>query len=174
MNERLNDEQEYWQQYQDRLTFLKGLVEGTSVESEIAGISRAGFGYRDYQLLQAPGIRLTGQSAGALPQVLIRSQLHSSSELIWWKLGMILGVVVLSGCIYLLTERGWLANWVSHAPMGPLVLLGVLWWTFLAPQAIGIVLILMALVGLVLPDRRFIKVRFHWVNELPKSPPTRT
>lgn len=174
VNERLNDEQEYWQQYQDRLTFLKGLVEGTSVESGIAGISRAGFGYRDYQLLQAPGIRLTGQSAGALPQVLIRSQLHSSSELIWWKLGMILGVVVLSGCIYLLTERGWLANWVSHAPMSPLVLLGVLWWTFLAPQAIGIVLILMALVGLVLPDRRFIKVRFHWVNELPKSPPTRT
>lgn len=81
---------------------------------------------------------------------------------------------MLSGCIYLLTERGWLANWVSHAPMSPLVLLGVVWWTFLTPQAIGIVLIVMALVGLVLPDRRFIKVRFHWAKESPKSPTTRS
>ena len=133
----------------------------------------AGFGYRDYQLLQAPGIRLTGKSAGALPQVLLRSRLHSSSVRIWWQLGVILGVLVLSGCIYLLTERGWLASWVSHAPMSPLVLLGVAWWTFLTPQAIGIALIVMALVGLVLPDRRFIKVRFHWANENPKSPTPR-
>ena len=170
VNERLTVEQEYWQQYQDRLTFLQSLVERTSFESEIAGMFNAGFGYRDYQLLQAPGIRLTGQSVGVLPQVIIRSRLHSSSVLIWWQLGLILGVLVLSGSIYLLTERGWLASWVSQAPMSPLVLLGIVWWTFFTPQSIGIALIVMALVGLVLPDRRFIKVRFHWANENPKSP----
>ena len=74
------------------------------------------------------------------------------------------------GLVYFLTERGWLVNWISQAPMSPLVLLGVLWWTFLAPAVIGLVLILMGITGLIRPDRRFIKVRFDWVRESRQQP----
>ena len=165
VNENLSAEQDYWQKYQTRLQLLQDLKDRNLQKIELGGVPDAGFGYRDYQLLQAPGIRLSGQTAGSLPQVLIRSQLHTSSVLIWWQLGVILGVFMLSGFSYILTERGWLANWVSHAPMSPLVLLGIIWWTFFSPQLIGVVFIMMGLVGLLLPDRRFIKVRFHWVKE---------
>ena len=144
---------------------MQDLADRTIRDLELTGPPQVDFGYRDYQLLQAPGIRLAGYTSGALPQILIRSQLHTSSVLIWWQLGVILGVLLISGFVYVLTECGWLANWVSHAPMSPLVLLGGVWWTFFTPQFVGVVLILMALVRLLLPDRRFIKVRFHWFKE---------
>ena len=165
VNDSLSKEQEYWQKYQSRLQLLQDLEDRTTRDLELTGPPQVDFGYRDYQLLQAPGIRLAGYTSGALSQVLIRSQLHTSSVLIWWQLGVILGVLLISGFVYVLTECGWLANWVSHAPMSPLVLLGGVWWTFFTPQLVGVVLILMALVGLLLPDRRFIKVRFHWLKK---------
>jgi len=165
VNDSLSKEQEYWQKYQSRLQLLQDLEDRTTRDLELTGPPQVDFGYRDYQLLQAPGIRLAGYTPGALSQVLIRSQLHTSSVLIWWQLGVILGVLLISGFVYVLTECGWLANWVSHAPMSPLVLLGGVWWTFFTPQLVGVVLILMALVGLLLPDRRFIKVRFHWLKK---------
>ena len=165
VSDSLSREQEYWQKYQNRLQLLQDLADRSPQNLELSGLPQVDFGYRDYQLLQAPGIRLAGHTSGALSQVLIRSQLHTSSVLIWWQLSVILGVLLISGCVYVLTERGWLANWVSHAPMSPLVLLGVIWWTFFTPQLVGVVLIVMALVGLLLPDRRFIKVRFHGLKE---------
>ncbi|MAT10011.1 MAG: hypothetical protein CMM02_03295 [Rhodopirellula sp.] len=161
VSDSLSREQEYWQKYQNRLQLLQDLADRSPQNLELSGLPQVDFGYRDYQLLQAPGIRLAGHTSGALSQVLIRSQLHTSSVLIWWQLSVILGVLLISGFVYVLTERGWLASWVSHAPMSPLVLLGVIWWTFFTPQLVGVVLIVMALVGLLLPDRRFIKVRFH-------------
>ncbi len=165
VNESLLAEQEYWQKYRDRLQLLDDFEDSERGEVELTDLPDTGFGYRDYQLLQAPGIRLAAMTDGALPQVLIHTQLHSSSVLIWWQLGVILGVLAISVLVYFLTVRGWFTDWVSHAPMSPVVLLGVIWWTFFTPSFIGIALVLVALLRLFVSDGRFIKVRFHWVRE---------
>ncbi len=163
-------EQQYWQSYQDRLQVLTDVESQTESNLTLTGLPEAGFGYRDFQVLQTPGIRLTGHTSGVLSQVLVRAELHSSVSQIWKPLGVVFAIAVSCGVVYFLTEQGWLANWISQAPMSPLVLLGVLWWTFLAPAVIGLVLILMGITGLILPDRRFIKVRFDWVRESHQQP----
>ena len=169
VNADLLAEQQYWQAYRDRLQLLRDLDSGVASEIDLGNRPEAGFGYRDFQVLQSPGVRLTGHASGVLPQILVKAEMDTSSKLVWWQLGIISGLTVVSVCLYYLTERGWIANWVSHAPMSPFVLLGVVWWTFLTPAFIGIGLMLLGLFGLLLPDRRFIKVRFRWVGESQKN-----
>ena len=96
---------------------------------------------------------------GQLRQVVFRGVSATGGDSPWVKLlaiGLICVVMVIA---FWAMRQEWLTHWIALVPLGPPVVLGIVWWLFFASSVLGGLLIALCLIMNMWPNQRFIKIR---------------
>jgi hypothetical protein len=104
-------------------------------------------------------VTVHGVVDGQLRQVVITGVSAISGDSPWWKL-LALGLLcVVMSVTFWAVQQEWLTHWIALVPLGPPVVLGVIWWLFFASSVLGALLIGVCLIMNMCPNHRFIKMR---------------
>lgn len=104
-------------------------------------------------------VTVHGVVDGQLRQVVITGVSAVRGDSPWWKL-LALGLLcVVMAVAFWAVQHEWLTHWIALVPLGPPVVLGVVWWVFFASSVLGGLLIGVCLVMNMCPNHRFIKIR---------------
>ena len=96
---------------------------------------------------------------GQLRQVVLRGESAKAGNSPWVKL-LAIGLICIAMVIgYWAMQQEWLTHWIALVPLGPPVVLGIVWWLFFASSVLGGLLIALCLIMNLWPNQRFIKIR---------------
>ncbi|MBT4694893.1 MAG: hypothetical protein HOB73_16275 [Planctomycetaceae bacterium] len=104
-------------------------------------------------------VTVRGVVDGQLRQVVITGASAIGGDSPWVKLLAITLLCVAMGLAFWAIQQEWLTHWIALVPLGPPVLLGVVWWLFFASGVLGGLLIGVCLIMNMCPSQRFIKTR---------------
>ena len=104
-------------------------------------------------------VTVHGVVDGQLRQVVITGVSTVNGDSPWWKL-LALGLLcVVMAVAFWAVQQKLLTHWIALVPLGPPVVLGVVWWLFFVSSVLGGLLIGVCLVMNMCPNHRFIKMR---------------
>jgi len=96
---------------------------------------------------------------GQLRQVVFRGVSATGGDSPWVKL-LAIGLICVAMVIaFWAMQQEWLTHWIALVPLGPPVVLGIVWWLFFASSVLGGLLIALCLIINMWPNQRFIKMR---------------
>jgi hypothetical protein len=104
-------------------------------------------------------VTVHGVVDGQLRQVVIRGVSAVGGDSPWAKL-LAVGLLCVAMIVtFWAMQQEWLTHWIALVPLGPPVVLGVVWWLFFASSVLGGLLIGVCLIINMWPNQRFIKMR---------------
>jgi len=104
-------------------------------------------------------VTVRGVVDGQLRQVVISGVSAIGGDSPWLKL-LALGLLCVAMAVaFWAMQQEWLTHWIALVPLGPPVVLGVVWWLFFASSVLGGLLIGVCLIMNMWPNQRFIKMR---------------
>ena len=104
-------------------------------------------------------VTVHGVVDGQLRQVVISGVSAVGGDSPWVKL-LAMGLLCVAMAVaFWAMQQEWLTHWIALVPLGPPVVLGVVWWLFFASSVLGGFLIGVCLIINMWPNQRFIKMR---------------
>jgi hypothetical protein len=104
-------------------------------------------------------VTVHGVVDGQLRQVVITGVSAIGGDSAWVKLLAMILLCVAMAVAFWAIQQEWLTHWIALVPLGPPVVLGVVWWLFFASGALGGLLIGVCLIMNMCPNPRFIRTR---------------
>jgi hypothetical protein len=104
-------------------------------------------------------VTVRGVVDGQLRQVVIKGVSAIGGDSPWMKLLAITLLCVAMALAFWAMQQEWLTHWIALVPLGPPVVLGVVWWLFFASGVLGGLLIGICLIMNMCSNQRFIKTR---------------
>jgi hypothetical protein len=102
-------------------------------------------------------VTVHGVVDGQLRQVVFRGVPAMGRDSAWVKLLAIGLLCVAMAMAFWAMQQDWLTHWIALVPLGPPVVLGVVWWLFFASSVLGGLLIALCLILNMWPNQRFRK-----------------
>ena len=96
---------------------------------------------------------------GQLRQVVITGVSAVGGNSPWLKLLAITLLCITMAVAFWAMQQDWLTHWIGLVPLGPPVVLGIVWWLFFASGALGGIIIGVCLIMNIWPNQRLIKTR---------------
>ncbi len=104
-------------------------------------------------------VTVHGVVDGQLRQVVFRGVSATGGDSPWVKL-LAIGLICVAMVIaFWAMQQEWLTHWIALVPLGPPVVLGIVWWLFFASSVLGGLLIALCLILNMWPNQRFVKMR---------------
>ncbi len=104
-------------------------------------------------------VTVRGVVDGQLRQVVITGVSAIDGDSPWVKLLAVTLLCVAMTVAFWAMQQEWLRHWIALVPLGPPVVLGVVWWLFFATSVLGGLLIGICLVLNMWPNQHLIKMR---------------
>ena len=104
-------------------------------------------------------VTVRGVVDGELRQVVITGVSAIDGDSPWVKLLAVTLLCVAMTVAFWAMQQEWLRHWIALVPLGPPVVLGVVWWLFFATSVLGGLLIGICLVLNMWPNQHLIKMR---------------
>jgi hypothetical protein len=96
---------------------------------------------------------------GQLRQVVITGVSAVGGDSPWLKLLAITLLCITMAVAFWAMQQDWLTHWIALVPLGPPVVLGIVWWSFFASGVLGGIIIGVCLIMNIWPHQRLIKTR---------------